>query len=421
MIKQLFFFGDSLTEGSQLAVPSSNRIYDGGAGGWWELIAERFANIPEIGPLISTGIRPVSEGLVSSSQWSYSGSWTGITGSTNYDKWTYGELQYANGISNVATYTTSIYWREPVGYTIYYLDYDAGGNWQYRIDGGAWINMAQTLAHDNTLAKFYIASPGGSNPHTIDIRGYDGTADCGVMPCGLEVFFVDPTQPNLNGLIIHNVAVGGHLLAQMFANAPGDRFAVLDSVKLGTNAISNTPNMGCIVMHINDASVFQNVTNWGTHLSGFYNRCAPLGPVGFISPWEVGSDSNVNHWQQQYRAKTKLVASDNGANVLDLFDAWTALGFGDGTVGTQTPALQNEGYLSTADGGTHETALAHQDLAVRIFDWMKSSVWPLYNYVGPTVSHFNLGDSQLASANTMAGTPATITSGHGGIPIVGAQ
>ncbi len=284
MIKQIVFIGDSLTVGFQLLGVS---IGQGGKGGWVELAAELLNDAPTVGPLLGTGIRPVSGGWVSLTEWSFAGSWTAVTNSNAFDKMPYNSIKYANGATNIATFTVSTHWRPAVGFCIYYIDYASGGNWQYRINGGSWTNMGQTILNDDKLAKFYVASA-VSPGQTIDIRGFDGTADCGVLPAGIELFYSDPRVAT-QGLIVHNLAVGGTFMSQLFPSAPADPLAFFDSVKLGTGSpITNSPNSGTFIMHINDV-VFNNVGQWATNHTSFYNRVSPLGPVGFISPWENGA------------------------------------------------------------------------------------------------------------------------------------
>lgn len=324
-IYQMAILGDSMANDG---FPTGSAQGDGRLGGWDELIAEQLANIPGLGPLLSSGFRGVANGIQSTREWSYSGSWTSVTGTDAFDKLPYGLGKYANGASNILTFTRPIYWRRPVGFALYWVNYGSGGNWQYRIDGGTWTNMGQTLggATANKICKFYISTPVNA---TLDIRASsDATTGVGCFPAGIELFWSDPTVANVSGLIVHHLAVGAQNLHGLLGSTNGDRLAILDSVQLGTGSpIANTPNAGVLLMHINDVKDINNTTTWNTDLTTFNTRVSPLGPVGFINPYQATPATFGT--QDTYRAQTKTTAAGFGtpAKVFDLFDAFTAYGF----------------------------------------------------------------------------------------------
>ncbi len=362
-IKQFVFAGDSLSMGTV----GASSIYQGGKGSWAELVTERLANLPEIGPLISSGIRGCWLGLVGTNpcEWTFSGSWTDVVSTDAWDKAPYGGSgiggsQYANGSSNVATWTRSVWMRHIVGFAIYWIDYTNGGNWQYRIDGGTWTNMGQTLVHDNKMCKFYINTAVTSS---VDIRAFNGTSGVGCLPVGIELFYTNPTVGGLSGFIAHNIAINGSLLHELTATTSGDRMAFFDSVKLGTGSpITNQPNVGVISMNINDVQL-NNTTTWGNDLTSLYNRVSPLGPVGFMSPW-LGSEGSSS-LQASYRAKTKTIAASLGASVFDLFDEWSSNGW-------STLALENAAGLLLDN--LHESQIGNLDIALRVYWFVRNEI-----------------------------------------------
>lgn len=355
----LCFVGDSLTAGTKGGFSQAS----GGPGNFVDQVSQRLANIPGIGPLLSGGLRGVWLGLIGSvatSDWTFTGAWTAVTSTDAFDKAPYGAVspavtQYGNGSGLVATWTKSRILRPVVGFAIYWVDYTSGGNWSYRVDGGAWTAMGQTLANDNKLCKFYVNTPIVS---TVDIRCANAAGTgVGCLPVGIEPVYSTATD----GLIVHNVAVNGSKLNQLCATTSGDRMAFFDSVKLGTGSpLSPTPNAGVIVMHINDVAL-NNTTTWNTDITTFNTRMSPLGTVGIMSPWEADYTAFNIQNQTSYRAQTKTSARTLGMKTLDHFDRWQAMGFGDASgtdlVGTgsnlvDVSTFAGAGVLILNDGST---------------------------------------------------------------------
>lgn len=359
-ISQLVFTGDSLTQGTG---PSSVNpaIAQGGQGCWAELVAERLANIAGLGPLLSSGMRGVWLGLLTGGdEWSFAGTWTAVATTDAWDKTPYGHAKYANGSTNIATYTRPSTYRTVVGFAIYWVDYTNGGNWSYRIDGGSWTAMGQTLANDNQLCKFYVSS---SVTSTVEIRAADSSGTgVGCLPVGIELFYSTATQ----GLIVHNIGTNGERLDNLVKVTSGDRMAFFDSVKLGTGSpISNTPNAGITIMHINDVAI-ANTTTWANDLTTFYNRVSSLAPVGFINPWECETGTYDQTQQTNYRAQTKTSAASLGAQVYDLYDAWSSNGF------TANAGAVAAGYLCSDH--IHESQAGHLELATKLYWFVRDQL-----------------------------------------------
>ena len=393
-LRQYVEAGDSTTQGTQ----GGFDIVQGGQGCWFELAAERLANIHGLGPLVSSGIRCVHLGFTASgfpSEWTVpgGGSLGNTVASTDpWDRYPYGaDGRWANGSSFVWTWTVPAGYRPIVGFALYYIRKAGEGNWQYRIDGGTWTNMGQTLVGDNHMAKFYVNTPITA---TLDIRAFDGTAGCDTFPVGIELQYL---APGSDGVIFHNLAVNGSQLHQLCASTSGDRLAFFDSVQIdpsnGGGAIPPTPNAGVMVMHINDATI-GNTSTWNADLTTFYNRCHPLGPVCFMSPYEcrVGPATEAS-----YRAQTKTSAAALGAlGPLDIFDAWAANGWGG--QGAQNAITSANGLLLSTDG-THEAQLGHLDIATRAYWFLRETLFAV-----PAVSTpFTVGGSGLGGHDALGG------------------
>ncbi len=333
-IRQLIVTGDSLSAGAV----GATLISEGGSGCWPELVADKLGNIAGIGPLLSSGARFVALGDMfgEDAEWVYTGTWTEVA-STAWDKLPYGYGRTASGSSNIATYTLPRLSRSVVGFAIYWVDYTSGGNWSYRIDGGAWTNMAQTLANDNVLCKFYVS---GTVKSTVEIRAANAAGtSVGCFPAAIEMFYSTATD----GIIVHNLAITGERLNDLVNYSTGDHMAFWDSVRLGTGSpIDNEPNGGTIMLHLNDVNI-DNAATWATDLTTFHTRVSPLGPVGFMSPWECNPDGYNVTDQATYRAQTKTTAATLGVPVLDMYDEWQHAGFG--------PAADSFGNVFTGSDG----------------------------------------------------------------------
>ncbi len=379
-----------------------------------ELVTERLANISTIGPLVSAGLRRVARGVppYGTTEWSRSGSWTQTTITDAFDKAPFGLAWYASGSSNTVTYTLPTQWRALVGFAIDWIDYSGGGNWSYRVNGGAWTAMGQTLQNDNHYCRFYVATavqPG----QTIDIRAADSSgSSVGCLPVGIHPFFLVPSTTD--GLIVHNIASDGLTLHDLVLSTSGDRLAVLDNVRLGTGSpISSTPTIGASAMFINDVPDINNTTTWATDLDTLHARITPLCALGLISAWEVDAALCSYASQASYRSKTKTEAASYSpaVQVYDIFDAWNADGFGG--QGAQNIAIFNEGFIIKLFGSNavHEGQLGHFDLAARLYGWIRAQFFS--SYIG--VPNYTVA-SIATTPITYVGHIAAPTTYNAGLP-----
>lgn len=377
-LRQLCLVGDSLTYmGSPQAAQSM--VQNGGKGSWHEIIASELDTTAGVGPLLGAGVRTTAR--TSASEWVFTGTWTATVSTDAFDRGPYGDARYSSsGSGSFATWTLPTQWgRTVAGFAIYFIDYAAGGNWQYQIDGGAWTNMGQTLANDNTLAKFYVAS---SVTSTVSIRAFDGTNPAGVCLMGIEPFYTDPRGVT-QGVIIHNIAKGGEPLDDLTLATSGDRMAWFDSVKVdavhGGGAISNKPTAGILMMHVNDIRLFADSTKWGTDIATFYARVGSIGPLGYMSYGEMQAPTYDYTQQSNYRAQTKTSAALHSIPVLDHYDWWTSAGWGTG-VGTQNAALNTQGLItvtaSPVDNG-HLTQAGNIDIAPKVYWFVRNNLLSL--------------------------------------------
>lgn len=374
-ISQLVLAGDSIPQGTGPAGTAST-YGQGGHGSWWELVRDRLANIKGLGPRLSVGLRGTWLGIVGSNktEWTFNGSWSTTASTDAWDKAPYGGSaiggsQYGSGSDKSAIWTKQAWMPPVVGFHVDWIDYTNGGNWSYRIDGGAWTANGQTIAHGNAYKRFYVASAVAS---TVEIRCADtgGTA-AGCCPVGIEPFEIAPQ--GASGFILHDIAINGSQLHELVATTSGDRMAFFDSVVLGTGSpIAPTPNVGVINCNINDVTL-ASTSGWNTDLGKLNTRVGPLGPVGFISDWEANTASYNQTQQTNYRAQTKTTAAAFGtpAKVLDLYDAWAALGF------TANAGAVAAGFL--AADGIHQSSAGNIDIAARVYWWLRNNFLSSYS------------------------------------------
>lgn len=364
-VTQLAFLGDSNVQMTG-PVGSACTIAQGGKGGDYELAARSLARIDGIGPLLSTGIKGTwLADSAGDSSWSFTSggdAWTDVATTDAFDR-CLGKGKYGNGINKVGTYTHPTRDVAAVAFDVEYADYAAGGDFQWRKNGGTWANMGQTLAHDDQPAKFTVSTalaPGD----TLDFRCYDGTSDCGCCLFGVRPWLASPASTQ--GFLYDVWAVNGTSLHAFLTSTAGDRFDIIDSVKLGTGSPrSNTPS-AVVLQDLNDAAR-ANTTEWDTDLLAVFDpstgRFGSL-PRGIISTWEAQSAFISTTNQSNYRAQTKTTAAATGAKVLDIYDVWAALGF-TGNAGAIAAGFLNADNIHLSQNG-------HLDLWSRIYWFVRN-------------------------------------------------
>lgn len=406
-INQLVIAGDSLSalttnylnfaNGGYDAINSSFDFLGLDPFQWTERVIGRLGGTASLGPIIGSGFRSIISNVNngSNSEWWWggggggvswggaSGSWTSVLSTDLWDKSPYGRtasdtvstMRYAsNGTNSYITWVKPPGMPTIVGWAFYYMDYTSGGNWSYQVDGdgtsttGSWTNHGQTNSNNNTIKKFYVS--GAINTRVVFRAANSAATSQGFCPMGIEVFYLDPTSGNTSGLIVHNLAVGGTQLYEFAKSTSGDRLAWFDSVVLGTGSpITNSPNLGTFIMHINDVSR-GSTSQFTTDMTTFYNRVSPLGPVGFTAPWEGDTStwSSVN--QAAYRAILHSTATSLGAKWFDLYDSYAASGWtGNAAAGT-AGLLYNYG----ATDNTHPSLAGNREIAARMFKFIVSAL-----------------------------------------------
>lgn len=430
-IRQLVLLGDSLTQGTTgIAAFGAGgfSLSEGGRGSWADIVTEKLASIQTLGPLLSSGYRGIWLGSQIGSPWvngtlewgvapqpmSGGDGWNVVISTDAWDKTPYGTVAGAtlsiasndisfwnNGATKIMTWTKPPHWRNIVGFAIYWVDKNTGGNWSYRIDGGAWTNMGQTLANDNKLCKFYVGTAVNT---AVDIRCANaaGTGvDC--LISGIELFYSTATS----GLIVHNLGVNGSELDQIVsggggATSAGDRLAFLDAVKLGTGSpITNVPDLGVVMGHINDV-LLGNSNTWDTNVRALNTRirssdggAAPLGPLSIWSPWECDPGTYNTIQQGFVRTQTKITAAALGLNTYDVYDDWALSGW------TGNAAANTQGFLLS--DLVHESQAGHIDLGNRLYTFIKSTLPAPFNTMHNTAA--NVGSrTRVSSGMSSSGT-----------------
>jgi hypothetical protein len=350
-IRHIVCVGDSITSGQVGGFNYSS----GGKGSW----TERFATAAShaIGPDAGFGFRGLwlRDSAAVNPEWSQLGSWTTTTASDPFDVCPFGEgLRSNGGPSNVLTWTRP----SPVpvaGFDLYWFNMAGAGNWQYRVDNGAWVNMNQGLSPaDNKLHKFYV----GQRVQTrVDIRAYNGSAPCLAPIGGIGIYAVDPNTTR--GLIVHNLGAGAKFLANLVRPSSGDALAWFDAVVSNPASLAVRPDL-VIVLFSNDM-VQRNTTAWTANLTNLVDRVRIYADVLLVNSFERGSFSTTV--QAQYRSATRDVANARRCGALDLYDAYTAAG------ATGWTGANNAGLMYDT---AHPSQIGHVDIAARIWRMLRT-------------------------------------------------
>lgn len=372
-VRQMVMAGDSLSQ-----VGSGIFTWGQGYQGIWaQIVTSRLARVPGIGPLVSSGLIACAP---TQAQWTISAGWSDTASTDAWDKAPYGVtaagatkvLKHGNGSTKTVTFTAGADILYPnVGFCLYYLDYTSAGNWSYSLDGGtSYTNMGQTIQNNNVIKKFYVPTP-IVRGKTVIVRAADSAASgAGCCILGIEVFYQTPLTAD--GLIVHNIAVSGADLHELVLSTSGDRMAFFDSVVGATGTISNSPNVGLIIEHINDVTSIDNTTTWNTDLGLLNTRVSPLCPIGIWSPWEAINASYDTTDQAAYRTQTKTSAASFSPTwkTLDLYDDLVSNSI------TGNAATIAAGYLHDA---VHPSQAGHIWMANKVYWWIKNNFFPSYN------------------------------------------
>lgn len=403
-VRQLFLVGDSLSAGKV----GAHDYAQGGGGSWAEHDADLLANIPDLGPRISAGIRLTETGVTGLNAGEWTGTGAGTSGAaTAFDKYPYGHGTYGFGGGSFARTYTVPAWMPPIlGFSLYWIDMNdlvhVAGNWSYSINGGAWTAMGQTLAGDNVLKVFYVSATLRAGD-TVQIRAATAAnVDAYCFPVGIEPYFLPPTTAY--GFICHNIAIGGTKLSELInVFTAGDRMALFDSVVAGTGSPIVPRPSAVLLEHINDIKD-ASVSTWNTNLTSFRTRVSPSGsvPLGVMSPWEVDFSGAYDQTQQTaHRAQTKTTAASfsPAVPVFDIYDEWGKNGW------TGNAAVVAAGLLES--DGIHENQAGHNDLTPRIFGFLRSKVLTIAGGPSSTQTPGKPAASSVYSARKAAATAYT--------------
>lgn len=395
-IRRLGIVGDSASAGWIWGHDTAS----GGPGAWWELLAERLANIPGVGPRIGSGFRAVSlnsffqPAFNATVEWSFAGSWSGgpVTPSTA-DKGLYGyTYSTSSGALNTAGYAVPTQWRPAVAVTLYYAATAAMGDWGVKFNNaGSTFHMnadfGLPISHDLAIHSVTLKASAFSLSKFTAIT-ISGPTSGTVMPVGLELWYVDPSS-NPDGLIVDNYSQSGRQLDELVLTTSGaDHMALFDSVVRETATgiyacatPSNRPTVGVLMEHGNDDKN-NNVTQFATDLTTFYNRIHPLCTQAWWNLWELipprGDGSGIDiTWQANYRAQLKTTAASLGVPVFDIFDQWSQRGW--------TNNLQTfQGGVLDIDSN-HENAYGHQLIAEALYPFVRRVFFPYVDASRPNL------------------------------------
>jgi hypothetical protein len=350
-VRHVVCIGDSITQGT-----TSGCDYEhGGSGSWVERLATAAGH--QIGPTIGMGYRGLWLGVDPNSdkEWRRAGTWTRTTFNQTFDVCPFGEGFYGSGGP-----TSTLTWTKPTGVTVagfdlYWFFMPGAGNWQYRVDAGAWTNMGQPLTSpDSKLHSFFVPRPVHSS---VQIRAFNGIANCLAPIGGIGIYASDPrTTP---GLVVHNLGRDQNFLSNFVRSSAGDPLALLDGVVPAPGTIGTRPDL-VVVMFSNDV-LFNNAIAWKANLNRFIARVQPYADVLLMSPFEQG-DRNAD-MQAAYRAATRSVAQSAGCALLDLYEAWSDAG-DVGYAGASAAGLMN--------GTLHPSQLGNNDIAARVWRLLRT-------------------------------------------------
>lgn len=369
-ITNVVFCGDSITQGNMITGAAGYNV--GGSGIWVQRWTAAYCKNRRL-PLVGTGF----QGLWLNSspvRWSGMGSWTQVDSSSVFDKAVNSNSAstYAYFNSSGASLTITRLPNEPAwaaGGCIYWIDAAGIGDWQYKVDNGAWTNMAQTRLGDNKLKKLRFTTSATSS---VMMRAFDGSANCSAIIVGFEGYFHSPSTTN--GVIVHNLGCAGRALIDLNRPSSGDPLAWFDSVVLGTDAPDHKPNI-VYMMYSNDLHRSTSV-QWTNDLNAFWDRMRSISTNPVLISLNVyergglcldGTQSTAEE-QEEYRNRAVTAASTRGIPVFSAYRDWQRK-YG----GVFTPA--DGSVAASAIGGgaldvdtTHPTPQGHKDLA-RIAWW----------------------------------------------------
>jgi hypothetical protein len=350
-------------------------------------------------------------------EWRRHGRWTQITTTDPFDV-----APFRQGYRSTGRKADRLEWRKPAtvtvsGFDLYWIDSPATGDWQFRIDDGAWQNIGRSPAGTE-------GGTDGGNLHRrrvdapvevrVEIRAFDGRDPCEAAVAGIAP--ASTGAPRSSGTVVHNLGHANQMLAAFCRDSAGDPLAVLDVIR---------PQL-ITVLFTNDVRL-HNAERFGRELRGVVERVESFADVLLIAPFEqraprrvadaqttagsevvisgsavfLASDSGTRvsganipegntiasvqstkvvrlttaatgssaggdlviegrreaEMQAAYRRVTRDLAAARGCAFVDLYDAWSA------TIGAGWDAAYAAGFMVD---GLHPTQLGHDDIAARV-------------------------------------------------------
>ena len=348
-IRHIVCIGDSITSGKVGGYNYAN----GKKGSWSERLSTATAHA--IGPSLGFGFRGVWLRTGLQPEWKTTGTWIETVATDPFDVGLFGD-----GIRSGGGASATLVWTRPspvtvAGFDLYWFNMANAGNWQYRVDHGAWVNMNQVRSPaDNKMHKFYVGQPVQTS---VEVRAYNGSSACVAPIAGIGLYSADPNTNS--GLIVHNAGAGAEFLSDLVKTTSGDRLSWFDSVVSNPVSLAIRPDL-VLSMFSNDVTQ-NNVTSWRANLIKLVKRLHPYADIVLMNPYERGGFSPAV--QGQYRSTTTSVATAYSCAVLDLYVAYAAAG-AEGWAAANRAGLMLDNL--------HPSQLGHNDISARVWRLLRT-------------------------------------------------
>ncbi len=222
--------------------------------------------------LSSAGERAPSEGFQGlwRDEWERAGTWTKSERSDPFDVGPFGWMLSSSGET-----VDELAWSKPNGlsvaaFDIYVVDIPGAGDWQYRVDEGAWNRVGPaTSATANRLRRVAVDTPVRSR---LQIRGSDGTNPCVAAVAGIDVVL---EAGDARRFRTHDLSAGRHFLSQFCRPTAGDPLAVLDEIQ-----------PALIVVAFSNDVLFRAPVKFEHALRAIVDRVSPYGDAVLVGAYE---------------------------------------------------------------------------------------------------------------------------------------
>lgn len=356
-IYTLGFFGDSTTAGDVGGFGvMQNSTSNSRLGNWTEELIELLADLPNIGPVIGSGIRVINN--VTAEFDLSGGGWTTLSFSDTDAVTPFGIVN-VNSTTGICTWNVSKIQRPVIGFAVYYVDGTSCANGQYSTNGGStWTSWGQTFVNDHKIHKFYVPTALGTT-NGLRLRANGNR----ILPYAFEAFYEDPTDPNLTGIIGHNYGYDSQQLIGMTASTSPDHMSVIDTIQYGTGSpLHNDSDLG-LVGFTNDV-LYNNTTTWDTALHKITQRLQGIGSQVLL--WNIYVTNRNETNQANYRTTLTARAATDNCYTFDQAAFWALSGL---TTNALTSAA---GYLDAQ--GLHQSQEGMMRIAHMMYWYIKEAV-----------------------------------------------